>query len=70
MKYESHDIVAVGIGLMLVGCTVTMISVRKSDNTTISTDASKDSTNFDLGDWNMDLNRSGNDSIKVVDTVK
>ena len=63
-------IIAYIIIVAVLSCTVTLIGVRKSNNTKISTEANRDSIDFDLGDWN--LNRSGNDSIKInkTDTIK
>lgn len=56
--------------ILLGGCTVTLVSVRNSDRTTISTEANRDSLSYRGVEWNWNLNRSGNDSIKVVDTLK
>lgn len=56
--------------ILLVGCSVTMIGVRNSDRTIISTEANRDSITIGGGELNWDLNRSANDSIKINDTLK
>ena len=52
--------------LVVIGCSVTMVSVKNSDQTTISTSVKNDS--LDLGDWNWDednsKDKSNKDSIK------
>ena len=56
------------IGL-IVGCTVTMIKIKDSNEVDVKNDSSRDS--LDLGDWNwsdddqLDLNRK--DSIRKKD---
>lgn len=44
----------------VLSCTATFISVRKSDNTTISTEANRDSVNIGGGEWNWEDNDSMN----------
>lgn len=44
----------------VLSCTATFISVRGSDNTTISTEANRDSVSIGGGEWNWEDNDSIN----------